>query len=304
MSRSTIAHILIEWFRRHGRNLPWRHTRDPYRILVAELMLQQTQVERVIPKYHAFLALFPTVADLANAPTSAVITAWQGLGYNRRAVYLQRTAHAVQHQYAGEFPRSVAELRALPGIGPYTAGAIACFAFEQDVGFLDTNIRRVIVRLHHDPTTETNERDLWQLAEQLVPQEQGWWWNQAIMELGALICTAQRPKCVQCPLRGHCHDYQARLVADEQLLATPTPPHKRVAERKKSEPFLGSNRYIRGRIIDALRAQAPQTPEQLCAHIQQSYPALDQQRLEHLLHGLMADGLIHSDEVHGARLPD
>lgn len=303
MSRSATAHILIEWFRRHGRDLPWRRTRNPYHILVAELMLQQTQVERVIPKYHAFLGSFPTVADLAHAPTSAVITAWQGLGYNRRALYLQRTAQAVQTHYAGQFPRTVAELRALPGIGPYTAGAIACFAFEQDVGFLDTNIRRVIMRLHHDPTTPASERELWQLADQLVPAGEGWWWNQAIMELGALICTAQRPKCAACPLRGQCRDYQARLAADQHLLPMPAPAHKRVAERKKSEPFLGSNRYIRGRVIDALRAQAPQSTQQLYDHIQQGYAELTQDRLTHILHGLAADGLITYD-ADCARLPD
>ncbi|NBU65707.1 MAG: A/G-specific adenine glycosylase, partial [Chloroflexia bacterium] len=133
-----IANALIAWFGANGRDLPWRHTRDPYRVLVAELMLQQTQVERVIPKYHAFLAQFPDVATLASAPTSAVITAWQGLGYNRRALYLQRTAQAVVSQYAGIFPRDVATLKQLPGIGDYTSGAIACFAYEQDVAFLDT----------------------------------------------------------------------------------------------------------------------------------------------------------------------
>lgn len=303
MSLTPIAHILIAWFRQHGRDLPWRHTRDPYHILVAEVMLQQTQVDRVIPKYHAFLSLFPSVADLANAPTSAVITAWQGLGYNRRALYLQRTAQAVHQHHAGQFPRTVAALIALPGIGPYTAGAIACFAFEQDVGFLDTNIRRVIMRLHHHPATTVSERTLWQLAEQLVPAAQGWWWNQAIMELGALICTAQRPTCAQCPLRGHCCDYQARLAADEQLLPMPTPTHKRVAERKKSEPFLGSNRYIRGRIIDALRTQAPQSTQQLYLHIQQSYAALTYERLTHIIEKLAADGLI-TYQADAARLPD
>ena len=159
------------------------------------------------------------------------------------------------------------------------------------------------MRLHHDPSTPVSERELWQLADQLVPTGAGWWWNQAIMELGALICTAQRPTCAQCPLRGHCGDYQARLAADQHLLPMPAPTHKRVAERKKSEPFLGSNRYIRGRIIDALRAQSPQSTQQIYAHIQQGYAELTHDRLTHILQGLASDGLIVYD-ADDARLPD
>src|SRR3954469_15130699 len=134
---------LLGWFEANRRDLPWRRTRDPYRILVSEIMLQQTQVDRVIPYYENFLSLFPTVQDLAEAPTSQVIQAWAGLGYNRRAVNLQRTAQGVVERFVGVFPRSSEELRLLPGIGPYTSGAVACFAFEQDAAFIDTNMRRV-----------------------------------------------------------------------------------------------------------------------------------------------------------------
>src|SRR5215475_5527661 len=135
---AAIRAALLDWFVASGRDLPWRHTRDPYWILVAEIMLQQTQVDRVIPKFRAFLERFPTLEVLASAPTAEVIRAWAGLGYNRRAVNMQRTARAVLEDHDGQFPRDLATLLRLPGIGPYTAGAIACFAFEQDVGFMDT----------------------------------------------------------------------------------------------------------------------------------------------------------------------
>lgn len=162
---------LLNWFAEHGRDLPWRHTRDPYRVLVSEIMLQQTQVDRVIPKYLAFLEQFPDMAALADAPTADVIRAWAGLGYNRRAVNLQRTARAVLGEHGGQFPRDVAVLLTLPGIGPYTAGALACFAFEQDVGFVDTNIRRVVQRLFVGPEEcgVAVESELVRLAAQAVP---------------------------------------------------------------------------------------------------------------------------------------
>ncbi len=289
-----IANALIAWFGANGRDLPWRHTRDPYRVLVAELMLQQTQVERVIPKYHAFLAQFPDVQTLAAAPTSAVITAWQGLGYNRRALYLQRTAQAVVSQYAGVFPRDVATLKQLPGIGDYTSGAIACFAYEQDVAFLDTNIRRVVLRLWSDPHAPIpSEQALRDLAVQQVPAGQGWVWNQAIMELGAIICTATAPKCPRCPLRGDCGDYAARLAADDALLPLPPAKPRRVAERKDA-PFAGSNRQIRGRIIDALRA-SPQSVAQLHAHLTSLGLTLDTAKLTTIIAGLGRDGLVMVD---------
>ncbi|MFM7678187.1 MAG: A/G-specific adenine glycosylase [Roseiflexaceae bacterium] len=289
-----IASALLAWFVAHGRDLPWRHTRDPYRILVSELMLQQTQVERVIPKYHAFLAQFPDVQTLAAAPTSAVITAWQGLGYNRRAIYLQRTAQAVVTQYGGEFPRDVAALKALPGIGDYTAGAIACFAFEQDVAFLDTNIRRVVIRLWSDPHQPIpSEPALIQLAASQVPAGQGWAWNQAIMELGAVICTAKSPKCPHCPVRSDCHDYAARRAADMALAPLPAPAPRRVAERKDA-PFVGSNRFIRGRIIDTLRA-APQTHAALRDMLATHGIACDASKLATIIAGLVRDQLVVVD---------
>lgn len=303
-----IQTLLRDWFASHSRDLPWRCTRDPYRVLVSEVMLQQTQVDRVIPKYLAFLELFPTVEALAQAPTAEVIRAWAGLGYNRRAVNLQRTAQAVVDQYAGQFPQDIAGLRHLPGIGPYTAGAVACFAFEQDVAFMDTNIRRVLQRLFVGPVPAADPQ-LLALAAVAVPSRGGWEWNQAIMELGALVCTASAPACWRCPLRQHCRDYATRRQTDEHsLLAAPAPtaprPLKRVAERREA-PFVGSNRYYRGRIIDALRLLPPDRPLALAELGQQIKPDFGEAELawlRGLVEALARDGLI-ALEGEAVRLP-
>ncbi len=307
----TIRSDLLQWFAQHARDLPWRRTRDPYAIMVAEVMLQQTQVERVIPKYHAFLATFPTVTALAAAPTAEVIRLWAGLGYNRRAINLQRAAQIIVDQYGGQVPRSVAGLRSLPGIGPYTAGAIACFAFEQDVAFLDTNIRRVVRRLcvgpDHETTATTSDTDLLAHAEALVPPGQGWAWNQAIMELGALICTASNPACWRCPLRRHCRAYAAAVAADTTLFAPVTAPRlKRVAESRSTEPFVGSRRWYRGRIINALRAIPSGTTlplSELGPRVRADFSADHEPWLQELLRDLARDGLLVMNEQ-GVRLPD
>jgi A/G-specific adenine glycosylase len=310
VDRITVIQIaLLQWFADHARDLPWRQTRDPYQILVSEIMLQQTQVDRVIPRYHAFLAEFPTLQELASAPTSAVIRAWAGLGYNRRAVNMQRTARTVLEAHGGAFPSDVASLRALPGIGPYTAGAIACFAFEQDVAFLDTNIRRVVRRLLFPPDAAPGERELVALAETLIPPGQGWRWNQAIMELGALICTSANPLCWRCPLREHCRDYQARSAADTQALdgflsgPASQPQPRRIAERRES-PYAGSSRYHRGRIVDALRsAPGGLDYSALGPLVKPDYQEGDREWLAGLVEGLARDGLaiVNGDHV---RLPD
>jgi A/G-specific adenine glycosylase len=310
---------LLEWFAASGRDLPWRHTRDPYRILVAEMMLQQTQVERVLPKYAAFLAAFPTLDDLAAAPVADVIRLWAGLGYNRRAVNMQRTARAVRDDHGGEFPRDVATLQRLPGIGPYTAGALACFAFEQDVAFMDTNIRRVLYRLLYGPLApeqaapqSARDRALLATAQEMIPPGQGWSWNQALMEVGALVCTAAAPACWRCPLRDECRAYAAWRQADEAAFALsaagnasyvpPARPARRVAERP-AQPFVGSNRYYRGRLLEHLRALPPGERialARLGPLLRDSYdPAEHGEWLRVLVAGLVRDGLIAQwgDEV-------
>lgn len=308
---------LIDWFAGAARDLPWRHTRDPYRILVAETMLQQTQVDRVLPRYTAFLEVFPTLEKLAHAPTAAVIQMWAGLGYNRRAVHLQRTARVVLSEHGGIFPNDVALLQQLPGIGPYTAGAIACFAFEQDVAFMDTNIRRVLRRIMVGPDSADQlpgDRQLLPLAQALIPPGQGWTWNQAVMELGALICTAAAPACHRCPLRMHCRAYAAWRNADEHIFSdsaegidyatTLRRTARRVAEQR-SDAFVGSNRYYRGRLIAALRELAPGATlslPQLGAHIRADYTADHAAWLQALLDGLARDGLVELVDD-GVRLP-
>lgn len=305
---------LLQWFAASARDLPWRRTRDPYQILVSEIMLQQTQVDRVIPKYLAFLAAFPTLEALAAAPTAEVIRLWQGLGYNRRAVNLQRAARAVRDEHGGVFPREVAALRSLPGIGPYTAGAVACFAFEQDVAFMDTNIRRVLRRALVGPEgagPEPSERELLALGQALVPAGRGWAWNQAIMELGALVCTAAAPACRQCPLRADCRAYAVWVAADEAtVLAMGAPalaaprPARRVAERREA-PYAGSRRWFRGRLVDALRALPPGAAmplAELGPLVKPDFRADELPWLRELAAGLARDGLV-ALEGEAARLP-
>lgn len=197
---------LIRWFRRHGRDLPWRRTRDPYHIVVSEFMLQQTQVSRVEQYYRRFLAQYPTIRDLAVASPARVRESWQGLGYYRRAANLHRLAVSVVAERNGMLPRRVEELEQLPGVGRYTAGAVASFAFEQSEPAVDTNVARVIRRAFFSPRARATEKKLWLVAKTLVPRRgaPAWTFNQAIMELGALICTARIARCGECPVRSAC----------------------------------------------------------------------------------------------------
>jgi A/G-specific adenine glycosylase len=305
---AAIQHALLAWFATHGRDLPWRRTRDPYRILVSEIMLQQTQVDRVRPKYESFLEQFPTLESLAAASPGDVIRAWAGLGYNRRALNLQRTAKAVLQEHGGSFPDTPESLRALPGIGPYTSGAVACFAFERDVAFMDTNIRRVIGRVFAGPDgPSAPDRELLRIAEAAVPTGQGWTWNQAIMELGALVCTAARPRCQICPLRAECRAYAAWRTSDENVFAAPSAPRlaRKVAER--SARYETTSRYFRGRVVDALRQLEPHTWigfHDLGPLVKSDWSPDDEGWLMSLLRGLAADGLIELDaENNRARLP-
>src|SRR5688572_496182 len=207
-----IQEALIDWYGAHARDLPWRHTRDPYRILVSEVMLQQIQVARAVPFYEAFIARFPTVQTLAAAPIAEVIRVWGDLGRYRRIGALHRTAMRIVEEFGGAVPSDVETLRTLPGVGPYTAGAVACFAFEQDVGFLDTNSRRVLHRLvvgPEFPAPTVHDREMREIAERAVPSGRGWVWNQALIEFGALLCTARRPDCAGCPVQIHCRAHPA-----------------------------------------------------------------------------------------------
>ena len=197
---------LNSWFRRHGRDLPWRRTRDPYHIVVSEFMLQQTQVARVEQYYGRFLRQYPTIRDLAVAAPAMVRESWEGLGYYRRAANLHRLAIAVVNERNGVMPERVDELARLPGVGRYTAGAVATFAFEQSEPAVDTNVARVIRRAFLSPRARITEKRVWAFARALVPRRgrAAWTFNQAIMELGALICTARVAHCSKCPVQSVC----------------------------------------------------------------------------------------------------
>jgi len=201
---------LLAWYARHGRDLPWRRTRDPYRILVSEIMLQQTQVERVTPKYHQFLRRYPTLQRLAVARVAAVRRLWYPLGYNIRPVRLHQIARETVARYGGRLPDDAAGLRALPGIGRYTAGAILSFAHGRDAAVLDTNVRRVLTRVFLGPRRARRvrgEKALWDLAESLVPPGRAYDFNQGLMDFGAIWCTPRRPRCSPCPMKAFCASY-------------------------------------------------------------------------------------------------
>ncbi len=243
--RDEVREALLSWFEENARDLPWRRTRDPWRVLVSEVMLQQIQVKRAVPFYERFLERFPTVQALADAPLAEAIRVWEDLGRYRRVVYLHRTARIVVDEHGGKVPSDPEELVKLPGIGPYTAGAVACFAYERDVAFFDTNMHRVLRRLFFgvdDPKPAT-DRELIEIAAELVPPGRGWGWNQALMETGALICTARKPSCDDCPLREGCS-------ARAETLSTGWPQPARKTPAFKYED---SNRYYRGRVLAELR---------------------------------------------------
>jgi A/G-specific adenine glycosylase len=199
---------LIDWYRKHGRDLPWRHTRDPYAILVSEVMLQQTQVQRAMLYYDKFLQRYPTVEDLARADEGEVRETWEGLGYYVRARNLQRTAQKIVEEHDGRFPQNPQELTALPGIGQYTAGAVLSFAFRQNAAILDTNAVRVLSRFFAIPPERQTSGFLWTVARQVTPSGQAHLFNQAIMDLGATVCVARTPRCAVCPLRKVCRSVQ------------------------------------------------------------------------------------------------
>jgi len=198
---------LLTWYKRHGRDLPWRKTDDPYHILVSEIMLQQTQVDRVLPKYVEWLEKYPTMTALAGAPDAEVTATWYPLGYNIRPKRLQSIAREAVAKYGGELPSDERTLRSFKGIGAYTAGAIRSFAFRERAAILDTNVARVLFRVFvaaGDPKSHAMKRHLWDVSEALVPSRHAYDFNQALMDLGATVCVARNPKCLVCPMTKSC----------------------------------------------------------------------------------------------------
>src|SRR6476469_3308799 len=201
---------LLTWYRRHGRDLPWRKTGDPYHILVSEIMLQQTQVDRVLPKYAEWLEKFPSLHALADAPEHEVAQTWRPLGYNVRPRRLQSIARESVEKYGGQLPSDEATLLSFTGIGAYTAGAIRSFAFRERAAILDTNVARVLFRnfvAKGNPKSHAMKRHLWKISETVMPQRQVFDFNQALMDFGAMICVARNPKCLVCPMAKGCRAY-------------------------------------------------------------------------------------------------
>jgi A/G-specific adenine glycosylase len=243
---------ILTWYRQHQRDLPWRKTRDPYKILVSELMLQQTQVGRVIPKYEMWLEAFPTVSDLARAKTAEVLRLWSGLGYNRRALYLQKAAQTIVRDYKGIWPRDFQELERLPGIGSYTSRAVACFAFDQQVAVVDTNIRKVILlEVLHEADNTMDTKTMQGIAEQLLPKGKAYEWNQALM------------------------DYSSSVLKKEKIPIV------------KQSRFIGSNRFYRGQIIKYLTKVETAHITDLLTLLK-----LPSEKIENILAGLEKDTLV------------
>lgn len=269
---------LLRWYRGAARDLPWRRTRDPYAILVAEVMLQQTQVARVLPRWAAFLERFPTAEALAAASPADVLREWAGLGYNRRALALRAAAGVAARD---GWPRTPDALRALPGVGPYTAAAVASAAFREPVPAVDTNVRRVVERFdrrRRTPAALAARAARLQRAASGGDPEAAAAWNQAMMELGATVCRPRRPDCAACPLPG----CRTRGRAPLAVRGRPAPPRV---------PFEATDRWVRGRVVAALAA-GDGLPD-----------GIDAGRLERAVDGLARDGLVVRGPD-GVALPD
>lgn len=305
---------LLAWADVHLRSLPWRATRDPWAVLVSEVMAQQTGVERVIAYYHAFLDRFPTPARCASAPAGEVVRLWSGLGYNRRALNLHRCAVEVVERHGGALPDDLDALLALPGVGPYTARAVLAFAFERPVGVVDTNVGRVLARWHRRTLTRAEAQAL---ADSLVAAaardeaagdgigggratsggrdtgrgtaasdrgagagDRSWGWNQAVMELGGTVCRRRRPRCGACPVRAWCGWAAAGLAA-------PDPADGSAGVGAGQPRFDGSDRQGRGRLVDAL-CRGPVAVDHIAAVM--GWPD-DPARADRVAAGLVDDGL-------------
>jgi len=271
------------WFRRRGRKLPWRGETDPYRVILSEIMLQQTQVQRVLEKYPLFLRRFPTMRAIARARRRDVVLAWRGMGYNGRAVRLHALA-SVLAERGMRIPRDADSLRALPGVGKYTAHAILAAVHGLPVPIVDVNVRRLFSRLFWKMRSTgdmRSEAEIWDAAARVLPRRNVYDWNQALMDLGATICTARRPLCPECPLGSRC-------ASRESMSEKPR-------ARRKREPGLKGmpDRVARGRIVEALRdADRGRTVGTLGKMIRTGFSARHGRWLESLIRGLERDGLV------------
>jgi A/G-specific adenine glycosylase len=290
-----IGRAIVQWGTALGSGsrrpeLPWRSTRDPWAVLVSEVMAQQTQVTRVIPAFHRFLAEFPTPAACAAASLAEVLRAWEGLGYNRRARNLHRTAVAIVADHGGQVPRGLAELLDLPGVGTYTARAVLAFAFEVDVGVVDTNAGRVLSRAVAGRSIRPLEAQ--SLVDAMVPVGSGWQFSQALLDLGASLCVAGAPRCEECPIRRRCRWMRSGR-------SDPDPARGSAGVSTPQSAFGGSDRQGRGRLVDALRTgEVP--PDQVA--IATGWPD-DPERADRIVTGLIDEGLVARDRSGVLRLP-
>lgn len=273
-----MAHLLA-WGERQRPDLPWRSTRDPWAVLVSEMMLQQTQVDRVAPRFVALMDAFPDPGACASAPVARVIQLWEGLGYNRRAVYLHRAAGEILRLHGGSVPSRLEDLLRLPGVGPYTARAVLSIAFDRDVGVVDTNAARFLARCVAGQ--RLGPRQAQELADAIVPPGRARTWNQAVMDLGATICVKRSPRCDRCPLSQDC----AWWVAGRP---EPDPADGTAGSSTAQAPFDGSDRQGRGRLVRALRhgpVQVSKLPDVM------GWPD-DPDRCQRVVAGLESDGLV------------
>jgi A/G-specific adenine glycosylase len=271
---------VVDWGRRHLSDLPWRQTRDPWAVLVSEVMAQQTQVDRVVPKWRAFLDRWPGPASLAEAPLGEVLVLWSGLGYPRRARNLHESSSLIVERHDGHVPGDREALLALPGIGPYTASAVLAFAFERDVGVVDTNIARVLARVNGTRLTAGEARSL---ANALVPPGQGWWWNQTLMHLGSSRCRPRNPRCDDCPVSDACA-WRSAGYPD------PDPAVGSALVSGRQARFEGSDRQFRGRLLAAIGGGVV-APEQVAVLIGLD----DSDRVSAVIDGLVGDGLVRRE---------
>jgi A/G-specific adenine glycosylase len=281
---------ILAWYDQHARDLPFRATTDPYAVLVSEVMAQQTQISRVSGAWAGFLATFPTFAALAGATPADVLRAWRGLGYNRRALNLWRAARVVVDEHGGELPRDLAALERLPGVGPYTARAVAAIAFGMRVGAVDTNVRRVLARAVGGSRDAFSARELQLIADRSIPDARPAAWTHALMDVGATFCRGPVPACGDCPARSSCR--YAATGGREEVEAGGRPAARAAA-------FPGTSRWLRGRILDRLRDGHG------WVEVDPPIGAHDRAAVETALRALESDGLVERDGAGGlrARLP-
>lgn len=272
---------ILAWYADHGRRLAFRDAADPYAILVSEAMAQQTQAARAADHWMRFLRRFATVADLAAASPADVQRAWQGLGYNRRALALWRAARVIEAEYGGRVPDTIEQLERLPGVGPYTARAVAAIAFGRPVGAVDVNISRVIGRTIAGGAEPLSVGALQAVADASIPPGKAREWTNALMDVGATVCRPRAPRCDACPVRPWCR-YALEAGAGTDPAAAKAPTHRR------SPPFPSTNRWLRGRILDRLR----QVPDDRWIVLEAPIGTHDRDRVLSAARALSAEGLI------------